>query len=101
MARKYGDGEQKSGNVCCINGCNRRRSRSGMGTCGRSKCIAAANRLLVEDSASDNRDPARNAQVKINGSWHRTKASKTVRGTPCVVLQDGTTVRISDVQAWQ
>lgn len=100
MSRKYGAGEQKPGSKCCIEGCDRRRSRSGMGTCGRQKCLQAANRLLVADSAVDNRDPARNAKVKVGGSWHKTSHSKTVRGTPCVVLKDGTTVRVSDIQAW-
>jgi hypothetical protein len=100
MARKYHAGEQKPGNRCCIEGCDRRRSRSGMGTCGRSKCIQAANRLLTENSDVSNKDPAHNAKVKVGGKWQKASHSKTVRGTPCVVLKDGTTVRVSDVQDW-
>jgi len=101
MARTYGPGEQKPGNRCIIEGCDRRKSRSGMGTCGRKKCIDTANRLLVQGATVDNRDPAAGAKVKVGGQWKDVKNSKTVRGTPCVVLKDGTTVRVSDVQEWK
>jgi len=99
MARKYGAGEQKSNSACIIEGCTRRRSRSGMGTCGRRRCIDAANRILIGDDAQVNdRDPAAGGKVKIGGKWKPVKHSKTVRGTHCVVLKDGTTVRLSDVE---
>lgn len=99
MARTYGAGEQKSGNTCIIEGCSRRKSRSGMGTCGGRKCIEAANRILLKGAgAVDGTDPAAGGKVKIRGTWKNVKYSKTVRGTHCVVLEDNTTVRLSDTE---
>lgn len=96
--RKYPDGEQKGGNVCIIAGCSKRKSRSGMGTCGSRKCLATAQRILLSDEGidphKDGRDPGKGLKVKVDGkgSTKSVKSSKTVRGTHCYVLDDGTTV---------
>lgn len=100
--KRYGIGEAKPGNLCCMEGCDRRRSRSGMGTCGRRKCIDAANRVLLGDVAKvDNRDPSSRTSVKISGKWNKVSHSKTIKGEHCVVLNDGTAHRLSDIQEWK
>lgn len=82
--------------------CGRTTKRSGLGTCGRQGCIQKlqAKALGKEVAAKDGRDPAAGAKVKVDGkgSAKTVKYTKSVRGTDCVVLDDGTTVPMDRVK---
>ena len=97
--RKYGEGEQKGGNVCVIEGCSKRsKGRRAFGTCGSRKCLAAAQRILLRnedvDPDEDGRDPAKGMKIKVDGkgSTKTVKRSKTVRGSLAYELSDGSTI---------
>lgn len=81
--------------------CGRKQTRSGLGTCGRQKCIQALQAKALGPAAERNgRDPGTGAKVKIDGRGATKEVSytKSVRGTPCVVLKDGTTVPMSRIE---
>lgn len=79
---------------------NTKKGRSVWFTCGGRKCIQWVQAQAVEDADTDNRDPARNAKVKIDGrgSVKRVVRTTTKHGQHCVVLEDGMTVPISRVE---
>lgn len=90
---KYGEGEEISANTCPH--CRKRRiKRSGLGTCGNSRCLAAENRRAInddDDHYGDRRKTAKNERIWIKGQVgreYRVVSDKTVRGKPCYVLKD-------------
>lgn len=81
--------------------CGRKQKRSGLGTCGRQACIQKLQAKALGKSADrDGNDPGKGAKVKVDGKGSVQKVSytKTVRGTHCVVLQDGTVIPASRVE---
>lgn len=97
---KYLPGEQKSGNVCVIEGCSKRsKGRRAFGTCGSRKCLAAAQRIMLTESNvdphEDGKDPAKGMKIKVDGtgSTKTVKKSKFVRGSLAYELNDGTTIK--------
>ena len=85
-------------------GCNRNIKRNGLGTCGRQKCIQHLQTKILrgmgQDPKEDKHDPGHGAKVKVDGggSAKTVNYTKRVRGTDCVVLNDGTTIPVSRVE---
>lgn len=74
--------------------------RSGLGTCGSRHCLKVMQGWALYgrenkdgDKVKDGRDPAVGKRVKDPGGKEVIVArSRTVKGTECYVLKDGTTV---------
>jgi hypothetical protein len=97
MAR-YKPGENKPDVIegRCAGGCGRKAKPRVFDTCGRQACIQKVNESL-RGAGEDNRDPSRGMKVKVDGkgSPKKVTGSKTIKGTHCYVLQDGTAVPIN------
>jgi hypothetical protein len=66
------------------------------GGCGRKGKARVFNKGL-RGADVDNRDPSRGMKVKVDGRGPAKKVtgSKTIKGTHCYVLQDGTAIPIN------
>ena len=99
--RRYGSGENKPDLIDgrCAGGCGRKAKPRQFNTCGRQACIQRVNEELA--GGSDNRDPAAGAKVKVNGKWHQVKRSGSNRHGNFVVLRDGHSVSLDNIEAWK
>jgi hypothetical protein len=102
MARRTGVGEGKPElfEDRCAGGCGRKAKPRVFGTCGRQKCIEKVNEGLRKPSDTG-RDPAQGGKVKVNGKWHDVKRSGSNKHGHFVVLKDGHSVSIDEIQAWK
>lgn len=98
MARRQGMGESKGDDRCIADGCMKKGKPRVFGTCGSRACVDKVNKSMV--SAKDNRDPSRNAKVKVNGKWETVNNSGTKRGQHFVNLKNGHSVRLDDIEEW-
>lgn len=97
MARyKPGENKPELFGDKCAGGCGRKGKARVFNTCGRQACIQKVNEGL-RGAEVDNRDPSRGMKVKVDGkgSAKKVTGSKTIKGTHCYVLQDGTAIPIN------
>lgn len=96
MARRgVGEGKPEIFDDRCAGGCGRKGKARVFNTCGRQGCIQKVNESLRD--GVDNRDPSQGIKVKVDGkgSAKKVKTSKTIRGTHCYILTDGTAIPIN------